>query len=250
MALCRHADPRDHAAGRGRPDLRPGHARSRRPGRSTRLPPPGACRRHRLRPRCHRRRAAQRADPDRVARPLHRVSDRDRRLGLGSTQVVVEHSDAWSDEHPVEKGFLTLAEELKAAEAAGVGVAINWARSVIETRDAATGLAHVRQAAARGLLRGLMFSSVSPVDNNVGRGWVDSHLAPTGLSISPEGSLLTRRSSPAAARPQAMCGGVQDLGAGEPGRRGPRCSTAGDAGARGGTLALTVPRHGVGAKWR
>jgi len=109
----------------------------------------------------------------------------------GSTQVVIEHADAWSDEHPVEKGFLTLAEELEAAESAGVGVSVNWARSVIETRDPATGLSHVREAAARGLLRGLMFSSVSPVDNDVSGGWIDAHLAPTGLSISPEGSLLT-----------------------------------------------------------
>ena len=109
----------------------------------------------------------------------------------GDTQLVIEHSDAWTSLHPVEKGFLTLADELDAAEAAGVGVSINWARSVIETREAATGLAHVREAAARGLLRGLMLSSVSPVDNDVSGGWIDAHLAPTGLSFSPEGSLLT-----------------------------------------------------------
>lgn len=111
--------------------------------------------------------------------------------GWASTEIVVEHCDAFSDEHPVEKGFLTLAEELDAAEDAGVGVSINWARSVIETRDAATGLAHVSEAAARRLLRGVIFSSVSPEDNEVGGAWIDSHLAPAGLGISPRGTLLT-----------------------------------------------------------
>ncbi|QNP55471.1 DUF4862 family protein [Tessaracoccus defluvii] len=36
-----------------------------------------------------------------------------------------------------------------------------------------------------------MFSSVSPVVNEVSAGWIDAHLAPSGHSAGPEGSLLT-----------------------------------------------------------
>lgn len=106
------------------------------------------------------------------------------------TRVLVEHQDAWTDAHPVQKGFLSLADELDAAEAAGAGITINWARSVIESRDPATGLDHVRQAAARGLLAGVIFSSVSDRDNELGLAWADMHAAPAGTSAAPAGSLL------------------------------------------------------------
>ncbi len=36
-----------------------------------------------------------------------------------------------------------------------------------------------------------MFSSVSPVVNEVSAGWIDAHLALSGHSAGPEGSLLT-----------------------------------------------------------
>lgn len=109
----------------------------------------------------------------------------------GDTQVVLEHCDAWSDNHPVAKGFLRLEDELDVVESVGMGMSINWARSVIETRERGTALEHVRAAAQRGLLRGLMFSSVADRPTPYGGAWADAHLPPAGVIGGPEASLLT-----------------------------------------------------------
>lgn len=110
-------------------------------------------------------------------------------------EIVVEHCDAWTTAHPVEKGFLSQADELDAIAAVAartsVTAGVNWARSVIETRDVATGADHVRAAAARGLLGALMFSSVSEEATELGAAWRDVHLAPAGTEGAPAGSLLT-----------------------------------------------------------
>jgi hypothetical protein len=110
-------------------------------------------------------------------------------------EIVVEHCDAWTTAHPVEKGFLSQAAELEAIAALSaqtrVTAGVNWARSVIETRDVATGAEHVRAAASRGLLGAVMFSSVSDTATELGAAWRDVHLAPVGTEGAPAGSLLT-----------------------------------------------------------
>lgn len=108
----------------------------------------------------------------------------------GATDVVVEHCDAWTTAHPVQKGFLSQAAELDVAGATGAGVTVNWARSVIESRDLETGLDHIEAARDSGLLRGVMFSSVSNADTAFGPAWSDMHLVPTGTSDTTPGSLL------------------------------------------------------------
>ncbi len=113
----------------------------------------------------------------------------------GGASLVVEHCDAWTSEHAVEKGFLTAEAELDAIASLGstatpVRFGVNWARSVIETRDAATGAEHVRLASERGLLGGLMFSSVASEDSAYGGAWVDAHVPPRGVAGTPESSLL------------------------------------------------------------
>jgi hypothetical protein len=119
-------------------------------------------------------------------------------------KLVVEHCDAPAA-HPASKGFLTLDDEIKAIVAANnsgdkkngaVGVAINWARSVLETRDPATALVHIEQAGAAGLLSGLVFSgcTADSKEANPYGGWADCHMphAPTdGAAYGAKGSLMT-----------------------------------------------------------
>jgi hypothetical protein len=111
------------------------------------------------------------------------------------TRLIVEHCDAWSTQHRPEKGFLPLADELDVisslASVTPVTAGLNWARSVIETREVTTATEHTRAAASRGLLGALMFSSVAGVATDLGEAWRDVHLAPVGCPGAPEGSLLT-----------------------------------------------------------
>ncbi len=122
-------------------------------------------------------------------------------------ELCVEHCDAFVAGQMPEKGFLALADEIAAvqranAEGAHAGLTINWGRSAIEGRGAATPLEHLRQADAAGLLRGLFFSGAS------GRGtpygvWKDSHMAvwPNDDPAHPAAhSLLTRDRIAAALR--------------------------------------------------
>lgn len=111
-------------------------------------------------------------------------------------EIVVEHCDAWTTAHAVQKGFLSHEDELSAiASAQGLGTqvraGVNWARSVIESRQAATALEHVRAAAADDLLGAVFFSSVADRTSPLGGPWADVHLAPAGTVDAPEGSLLT-----------------------------------------------------------
>ena len=111
-------------------------------------------------------------------------------------ELVVEHCDAWTLAHAVEKGFLPFADELAAVaavqgSATRVTSGVNWARSVIESRDVTTGAEHVAEAARQGLLGAVMFSSVGDRESELGGAWRDVHLAPAGIPGAPEGSLLT-----------------------------------------------------------
>ena len=117
-------------------------------------------------------------------------------------EVYLEHCDA-AGPHPPAKGFLALEEELAAVAGAAaalaalppvaaaaraparLGVVVQWARSVLETRDPATALAHVRAAAP--LLAGVSFCGCSGADTLYGA-WQDSHMAQEAYA---PGSLLT-----------------------------------------------------------
>lgn len=114
----------------------------------------------------------------------------------GSTDLVIEHCDAHSTDHAPEKGFLTLSDELDAIDESGadVGITLNWARSVIETRDILTASEHARSSAARGRLRGVIASGVSPVKTKFGYPWIDAHLPFAVTDETPSGeptSLMT-----------------------------------------------------------
>ena len=115
----------------------------------------------------------------------------------GGVQLWVEHCDAWLPGQEPNKGYLTLDQELAIldevsakAPDAGWGLVINWARSAIEGRSAATAQAHIEQAAASGWLRHVGCSSCSGEQTVFGAPWADQHLPLAGTSVAPEGTLL------------------------------------------------------------
>ncbi|WLQ04965.1 DUF4862 family protein [Arthrobacter oryzae] len=103
---------------------------------------------------------------------------------------VLEHCDAGTGSGPWIKGFLPVEAEIDAilAADAGVGLAVNWARSVIEQRDVSAPVRHLKLAGDAGVLAGAVLSGCSPVDTRFGRAWDDTHLPPARLE--PD-SLLT-----------------------------------------------------------
>lgn len=119
-------------------------------------------------------------------------------LDWSGAQLVIEHCDWHGGVDPV-KGFLSIEEELSALTDANAAVSpraglmsINWARSVLETRDVATAVAHLERSKSCGLLGGLMFSGCSGVDGPYGV-WKDTHMphAPEScVDFAAEGSLL------------------------------------------------------------
>jgi hypothetical protein len=132
-----------------------------------------------------------------------------RRWDWRGAQLLAEHCDAWTKERPVDKGFLRLEDEAVAVRMSGgptpAGLLINWGRSALEGRSAATPLEHLRRAREAELLRGLVFSGVTPSDPLYGE-WRDSH-AP--FSSACPASLLTpgaAREALAAAGPGALLG--------------------------------------------
>ena len=109
-------------------------------------------------------------------------------------EIVVEHCDDANGPDPV-KGFLPFAEELEAvrdarAAVAGVrvGVTINWARSVLETRDSATPLEQIMSAGT--LLRGFIFSGCTGSVTPYGSPWQDIHCPWADVETT---SMLTRK---------------------------------------------------------
>lgn len=109
----------------------------------------------------------------------------------------VEHCDAKRKEHPAEKGFLSLEEEIEVLEQVGdIGLVINWARSAIETRSTEGPLEHLRQALSYQLLRGIVFSGCTNNEANPYGEWKDGHMPPRDLtSANPalEESLLGKK---------------------------------------------------------
>jgi len=116
----------------------------------------------------------------------------------GTTRVLVEHCDAPRPGSRPEKGFLPFAHEVEVVrslrdQAGGrVGLVINWARSVIETRNPDTAAEHIGLARDAGVLAGVMFSGCSPDATEFGYPWIDAHLPAVGVEGAPPGSLLNR----------------------------------------------------------
>ena len=115
----------------------------------------------------------------------------DRSLGELATfdwsgaRLVVEHCDAAAPDHPAEKGFLGLAEELTVlARHPEVGMLINWGRSALEGRSVETPLAHLRSAEQAGKLAGLVLSGAAAIDNPFGAAWTDGHLPPAAMEAA------------------------------------------------------------------
>lgn len=99
-----------------------------------------------------------------------------------SARLAIEHCDAAVQDHPAEKGFLALDEELAVlADHPEVGMVINWGRSALEGRSADTPLAHLRAVARAGKLDGLFLSGAAAVDNPFGAAWTDGHLPPATM---------------------------------------------------------------------
>ena len=120
-------------------------------------------------------------------------------------KLVVEHCDAFVSGQVPAKGFLDLDAELEAVRIAlrdsptEFGVSINWARSVIEARQADGAVTHLKAARAAGLLAGVMFSSCATEPTAYGEPWTDAHLPPprpdgvTGTAqYEAKASMLTR----------------------------------------------------------
>ena len=134
------------------------------------------------------------ADPSRFAESLEQVLEWE----WGATRLLVEHCDAPRPGGTPEKGFLPFGEEVDVLrslrEQAGgrVGLVINWARSVIETRDRDTAVEHIAHAREAGVLAGLIFSGCSPEETEFGYPWIDAHLPPVEVEGAPSSSLLNR----------------------------------------------------------
>lgn len=144
---------------------------------------------------------------DAMARSLEQILAWD----LAGAEVLVEHCDALVPGQPAAKGFWSLDDELAAVRlvlgthpaTAPLGLSINWGRSAIEGRSAAAATAHVRTAAASGLLRALVLSGATDVETAWGPAWGDAHIPPRGAdaALAPSApSLLGPQETEAAVR--------------------------------------------------
>ena len=132
------------------------------------------------------------ADADAMRASMATISDWD---WPADFTFLLEHGDATTDDHVGEKAFLDFDTELAlvaefAAEDPRWRLAVNWGRSALEGRGADLPLAHLRSAAAAGLLGALFFSGASGEESTFGAPWIDLHLPPAGLPFSPAGTLL------------------------------------------------------------
>lgn len=114
--------------------------------------------------------------------------------------LVVEHCDAWTGIDKPEKGFLGLEDEIATINQINflnknfpIGIFLNWGRSVIEGKNTATILEHIKLAVKHELLKGLFFSGVTDKDSPWGI-WKDTHMPPPETEYTryfAEGSLMT-----------------------------------------------------------
>lgn len=106
--------------------------------------------------------------------------------------VIIEHCDSFEGLAP-KKGYLPLKTEIELAKHFGLGICINWARSVLEGgNDINTPVEHISLCAKEHVLSGLMFSGTAK-----GGEWgafQDNHapLAPfSGSRLNCKESLMT-----------------------------------------------------------
>ncbi|KFI95560.1 DUF4862 family protein [Bifidobacterium scardovii] len=98
------------------------------------------------------------------------------RLDWSGAKLVIEHCDKYIDGQQPEKGFLPIEDEIAICREAGIGLTVNWGRSVVEGRRAQAAVDHIAAAAEAGVLAGLMFSGAGPMETQYGYGWIDGHL--------------------------------------------------------------------------
>lgn len=113
------------------------------------------------------------ADPSAFAASLETLM---RERAESDPEFVIEHCDAAGMPFPGEKRFLSLEEEVLLAKETGVGIALNWGRSALETRNPTTVLEHVQHAAQAGVLRAFMASGAGAGTPVYGPEWADAHL--------------------------------------------------------------------------
>lgn len=114
------------------------------------------------------------------------------------TSLVVEHCDAPRPGRNPEKGFLPIQAEVDVVRSLKdrgyrVGMLVNWARSVIETREIQTAAEHITYAREAGVLSGLMFSGCSAEATEFGYPWIDAHLPAIEVEGAPASSMLNTR---------------------------------------------------------
>ncbi len=89
----------------------------------------------------------------------------------------LEHCDAFIENQRAEKGLLTLSDEIEAiAQVGGFGMALNWARSAIETRSTHGPVAHLKLAKQHNVLKGFFFSGCTDDQSSEYGYWKDSHM--------------------------------------------------------------------------
>lgn len=112
--------------------------------------------------------------------------------------LIIEHCDSGREVNSV-KGFLSLDEEIKAIKYINkkynqsLGITINWARSVLETKNINMPQKHIKVLNQLGLLKGVMFSGTSSHSVDYGN-WTDLHLPMAkekGINYYEESSLMT-----------------------------------------------------------
>ncbi len=113
-------------------------------------------------------------------------------------RIVIEHCDSYVGNHPFEKGFMSIDDEILALKSLPdnfkVGLAINWARSAIEGRSPSAVIDHIKTAKKNKLLSGFVFSGTSDKDGTYGA-WKDSHMPfenSYGIEHFEPSSLLTK----------------------------------------------------------
>lgn len=129
------------------------------------------------------------ADATFLRQSLEEISAKD----WGAVELWVEHCDAFLPGQNPAKGFLDIAAEIAITEDLGLGMSINWGRSVLETRRVEGAQEHLRAAEKAGVLRGFFLSSVAVQDPLYGA-WLDNHAPMQDVGEGawlPQNSLLT-----------------------------------------------------------
>ncbi|WP_308797739.1 DUF4862 family protein [Agromyces silvae] len=141
--------------------------------------------------------APQMPDLDAAERAFEASLREIRSWDWGPTRLVVEHCDARRAGREPEKGYLPLDREVNVIARTDdapteCGLAVNWARSVIEHRDVGGASRDIEQVHER--LRGFILSGVSDHDTGYGPAWADAHtpVVPRRASTSLLTTLLAR----------------------------------------------------------